>query len=253
MTPNNYSPVRWIFFDLDDTLWYFTANSANSLHKLYEISPILRKLFKTVDEFIEIYHHHNALMWDYYSKGKVTTSELKLERWRRTLATRQFEVLTAVCEELERNYLSILAKGNEMFPGVKEMLESLSRNFILAILSNGFTKTQYEKLSNSGLDRYITRTIVSEEIGVNKPNKALFDYAIRETGAQQPALMVGDHPETDVVGALKAGWKAIWFDLNNRQFPFTDEDLISQGIDPSMYLGKARDMQELEKLIIENY
>ena len=249
MNHSSWKPINWIFFDLDDTLWNFTDNSADSLKKLYEISPILRKLFKNIEEFIEIYHRNNALMWDYYSKGMVTTAQLKLERWRRTLATRQFEVLTAVCEELESNYLDILSQGTKQIPGVAEMLERLTKNHLIAILSNGFAKTQYRKLHYSGLERFITRTIVSEEIGINKPNEKLFNYAIKETGATRPYLMVGDHAETDVMGAMAAGWHAIWYNPSGKPFPFSEEELDQRGIDLSLLVGVARNIKELETLI----
>ena len=241
--------INWIFFDLDDTIWNFTANSEVSLRKLYEISPILKKLFKSIDEFVEIYHKNNLLMWDMYSKGMVTTKELKVERWRRTLATRQFEVLTAVCEELDFNYLEILAQGKEMFPGVIEMLERLTKKYLLAILSNGFSKTQYQKLHYSGLEKYVTRTIVSEEIEVNKPNSKIFDYAIAETGAQKPYLMVGDNGETDILGAMKAGWHAIWFNLKGKTFPFSETEIISQGVDPKLLFAEVKNMTQLEREI----
>lgn len=249
MDHNSPKQIHWIFFDLDDTLWNFSANSAVSLNTLYEISPILRKLFKSPSEFIDIYHKHNFLLWDLYSQGKVTTRELKVERWRRTLATRQFEVLTAVCEELEKNYLDILAKGTEMIPGVTKMLQNLTKKYLIAVLSNGFARTQYKKLENSGLARYVTRTIVSDEIGVNKPSKTLFDYAIEETGAQKPYLMVGDHPVTDVLGALRAGWHAIWYNPQSKPLPYTEEGLRSQGIDPSRLVAIVKDTYELERAI----
>ena len=92
-----WKPIPWIFFDLDDTIWNFSANSLLSLNKLFSVSPILRKLFPSAGEFIEIYHTNNSLMWDLYSLGKVSTKDLKVERWRRTLAKKTFEVLTAVC------------------------------------------------------------------------------------------------------------------------------------------------------------
>lgn len=246
---NNWKPVNWIFFDLDDTLWNFSANSAISLRKLYKISPILKKLFPVIDEFIDIYHHHNALMWNLYSQGKVTTSELKLERWRRTLATHQFEVLTAVCEELDHNYLEILAQQQEMIPGVKELLQNLTKKYLIAILSNGFSKTQYKKLHYSDLERYITRTIVSEEIGINKPDSKIFQYAVRETGASSPLLMVGDNPETDVLGAMRAGWYAIWYNPMDKTFPLTNNEIKAQGADPSRLIGIVKDMDDLGKLI----
>lgn len=249
MSNSVWTPIPWIFFDLDDTIWNFSANSSASLHTLYEISPILRKLFKSVEEFIDIYHKNNSLMWDLYSKGQVSTNQLKIERWRRTLATRQFEVLTAVCEELDTNYLDILAQGKEYIPGMPDLLERLSKDYMIAVLSNGFLKTQYKKLRFSGLDRYVTRTVVSEEIGINKPNKALFDYAVSETGAKPPFLMVGDHPDTDILGAMNAGWHAIWFNPSQRPFPYSENELKERGINPELYLGSVKDTRELEKAI----
>ena len=243
--------IPWIFFDLDDTVWNFSANSAKTLIKLYAISPILRKLFKTVEEFVELYHKNNALMWDLYSKGQVSTKELKIERWRRTLATKQFEVLTAVCEELDTTYLDILAEGTEMIPGVKEMMERLTKFCLIGILSNGFSKTQYKKLHFSGLEKYVTRTIVSEELGINKPDRRIFEYAIRETGARKPYLMVGDHGESDVFGAMRAGWNAIWYNPSAKPFPFSKDELIDQGIDPSLFVGDVRNIEEMEKKIME--
>ena len=249
MIAQTWHPVKWIFFDLDDTLWNFSANSAISLRKLYEISPILRKLFKDIEEFIDIYHRYNSEMWQLYSQGKVNTKELKVERWRRTLATRQFEVLTAVCEELDRNYLEILAKGEEKFEGVDEMLGRLTKKYLLAILSNGFSKTQYQKLHYSGLEKYITRTIVSEELEINKPDTRLFEYAIRETGAAQPYLMVGDNAESDIYGALKAGWYAIWMNPESIPFPISEEKMKSEGIDTNKLWATVKDMKELENAI----
>lgn len=241
--------IPWLFFDLDDTLWNFSGNSEVSLRKLYETSPILKKLFKDIEEFIKIYHTNNSLMWDYYAQGKVTTKELKIERWRRTLATRQFEVLTAVCEELDRNYLDILARGQEKLAGVDEMLERLTKKSLVAVLSNGFSATQYQKLFHSGLWKYVTRTIVSEEIGINKPNPKIFEYAISETGAREPYLMIGDNPLTDVYGALEAGWYAIWFNPSKKAFPKSDEEMKNDGIDPKRLIGIVSGIDELEAVI----
>lgn len=241
--------MKWIFFDLDDTLWNFSANSAVSLKKLYDISPILKKLFKDINEFIDIYHKNNSLMWDYYAKGNVTTKELKVERWRRTLATRQFEVLTAVCEELDRNYLEILAQGEEKFEGVEEMLQRLTKKYLIAILSNGFIKTQYQKLHYSGLEKYVTRTIVSEEIGINKPNPKIFEYAVQETGVSNPYLMVGDNGETDIYGAMKSGWHTIWYNPEGKEFPISSMEMEQEGVDSSLLFAIVKDMDELEAAI----
>ncbi|MCH5225902.1 MAG: YjjG family noncanonical pyrimidine nucleotidase [Muribaculaceae bacterium] len=243
--------MKWIFFDLDDTLWNFSDNSIEALYKLYELSPLLRKLFKAEEEFIKIYHENNALLWDLYAQGQVTTKQLKTERWRRTLALRQFEVLTADCERLDETYLDILAQGERKISGIDTLLEKLTTKCLIAILSNGFSKTQYKKLHFSGLEKFITRTIVSEEIGVNKPGKKIFDYAIRETGATSPFLMVGDHPTTDILGAMKAGWHAIWFNPKGKSFPLSEPDLRENGVNPKLLLANVATVEELGKAIFK--
>lgn len=263
-TLTSFKRIPWIFFDLDDTLWDFSSNSAFALLELYKISPILRKLFKDLEEFVDIYHQNNSLMWALYSQGKVNTVELKLERWRRTLATRQFEVLTAVCEELDREYLHILAKGPSKIKGSEELLEKLTKKCLVAILSNGFSGTQYEKLQYSGLEKYITRTIVSEEIGINKPDPRFFRYAVEETGALSPFLMVGDNLEADIFGAIGAGWNAIWYNpagkIVNSSFlakAFTDpkpyghvkEELQKRGLDPALLVAIVNNMEEMEETL----
>ena len=252
---SSFKRIPWIFFDLDDTLWNFSSNSAIALRKLYEISPILRKLFKNLEEFVAIYHAHNGMLWPMYGRGEITAKELKVERWRRTLATRQFEVLTAVCEELERNYLDILTTATELMPGAVSLLMSLRKSSMIGILSNGFLYTQYKKLYNSGLDRFVNRMILSDEIGINKPDSRIFDYAVAETGASFPLLMVGDNAETDILGAMRAGWNAIWINPAGNPFPFSDLFLEKEGINPGLLIGSVTSLDEACPLIgnfIEN-
>lgn len=241
--------VPWIFFDLDDTLWNFSQNSTASLHALYDISPILRKLFKDKQEFIDTYHTHNERMWELYSMGKVTTAQLKEERWRRTLSTKQFEVLTAVCEELERTYLDILARQKIEMDYAHTLLNELQKKCIIAVISNGFSDTQYKKIRYSGLGRFITRTLVSEEININKPDKAFFEYAVNETGAVGPHLYIGDHPSTDILGAMKAGWYAIWINHKQRNFPLSVAEMREQKINPELFLGEFPNLRETHRAI----
>lgn len=245
--------MNWIFFDLDDTLWDFSRNSQISLHKLYSESPILRKLFKDPEEFLKVYHIHNHHLWKLYSEGGINTSDLRIERWRRTLGSKQFEVLTAVCEELNRNYLEWLAEVPYVKDGALQVMEDLSRFYLLGIISNGFSETQYNKLKYSGLGKYITRVIVSEEIGISKPDKKLFDYAISETGATEPYIMVGDNPETDILGALKAGWHAIWYNPDDNSFPFSEDQLIKMGINEKLFLGSASTLQAVKDKIFREF
>jgi putative hydrolase of the HAD superfamily len=49
-------------------------------------------------------------------------------------------------------------------------------------------------------------------VGVNKPDKAIFEHALKLAGAdKQSSLMIGDSIEADIMGALNFGMDAIYF------------------------------------------
>jgi FMN phosphatase YigB (HAD superfamily) len=53
--------------------------------------------------------------------------------------------------------------------------------------------------------------VVSGEVGIGKPDPAVFAYAIDRLGASpRDTVMVGDSWERDVLGALGAGLSAVW-------------------------------------------
>ena len=241
--------IPWIFFDLDDTLWDFSNNSLESLRHLYENIGEF-KGFDSFKEFIDIYHLHNSELWSAYSKGEIDTDTLKIERWRRKFNEKlPYSVELSRIKEIDREYLSFLSAIPREMEGVTEMLESLSHRSIIGVISNGFSDTQYRKLKFSGLQKYVTRIIVSEEIGISKPDPAIFQYAVRETGATGIQLMVGDNFSTDILGAVKSGWHAIWLNLNNKEVPITSEDFEKEGLDSSLLFDCVSNILDVKNSI----
>ena len=241
---------HWIFFDLDNTLWNFSYNSELSLEYMYENFPIISSIFNSKDKFIETYHIHNAKLWDMFSQGEVNSDRLRIERWQQTLFPgKEDKGIDELCEKLDTFYLRRLAQFPNLMEGAEKMLKELTRNNLIAILSNGFPDTQYAKAMNSGLWKYITRLIVSGEINKNKPHPDLFKYAIEETGAKPPYIMIGDHFETDVIGAMKAGWHAVWLNPSDEYMPCSFEEIKKKGIDPKLLLGITNNLAETREII----
>lgn len=64
-----------------------------------------------------------------------------------------------------------------------------------------------------GLDDHVELTITSATVGAEKPNPAIFNYAISVTGASPAhSWMIGDNPIADVQGARQAGLSAVLAD-----------------------------------------
>jgi FMN phosphatase YigB (HAD superfamily) len=62
--------------------------------------------------------------------------------------------------------------------------------------------------------------IASEDVGVSKPDRGIFDIALERLGATAAdAVMVGDSWANDIAGAVNAGIRAIWFNPDRRPAP----------------------------------
>ena len=85
------------------------------------------------------------------------------------------------------------------------------------ILSNGFKELQSRKMQTSGIYKYFDALILSEDIGVNKPNRELFEYALQKTSSKlEESIMIGDMFETDIIGAANIGMEQIYFNPKER-------------------------------------
>jgi len=61
------------------------------------------------------------------------------------------------------------------------------------------------------MDKYFTNIITSEEAGSKKPDRGIFDYALKKTGAPViESLMIGDDIEVDIEGARLAGFDQLY-------------------------------------------
>lgn len=103
-------------------------------------------------------------------------------------------------------------------PGVPQLLAELDRRRLpYAILTNGWNPLQQEKADSIGFRRPV---LVSEDLGVRKPDPEAFFVLARVLNSEPGDIVyVGDDPLVDIVGALRAGMQAIWFEWEDRTYP----------------------------------
>ena len=197
---------RHIFFDLDHTLWDFDANAKESLAELYVSFSLEAKLISPFELFYATYLKHNKILWDRFEKGFITSEELKWKRmWRSLLDFKIGDELLA--KEMSASFLEILPTKKKVFDYTFEILDYLiEKKYSLHLITNGFEKTQLCKLNNAQLDRYFTHIITSEISNSMKPQKEIFEYALRKVkGNNTESIMIGDNQNADITGALNAG------------------------------------------------
>lgn len=202
---------KHLFFDLDHTLWDFDANAKLTLQEIYSFFNLEPKGVTPFDAFYKHYLHHNEILWDRYHKGFITSDDLKWKRMWRTLL--EFKIGDEkLARDMSAKFLEMLPVKKLLFPHTIEILDYLvAKNYELHMITNGFEKTQWSKLNNSGLGRYFKNVITSEASNSLKPKKEIFDYAVMKAGATlSNSIMLGDNLDADIRGAMNAGMDAVF-------------------------------------------
>ncbi|MEO7306500.1 MAG: YjjG family noncanonical pyrimidine nucleotidase [Ferruginibacter sp.] len=202
---------KHLFFDLDHTLWDFDANAKETLAELYAFFDLNNRINTAFEVFFPKYLFHNELMWDRYHKGLITSEELKWKRMWRTML--DFKIADEpLARDMSGKFLEILPTKKLLFPYTLEILDYLTeKKYVLHLITNGFEKTQWSKLNNSGLNGYFTHVITSEGSNSLKPKKEIFDFAMDKAGSSLPeSIMIGDNLDADIQGAMNAGMDTVF-------------------------------------------
>ena len=203
--------IKHIFFDLDHTLWDFETNSDIAFEMIFKKHEVKTDLHK----FLNYYRGINEHYWKLYREEKVTKEAMRLGRLKDTFVKINEKVDVQLLERLSVDYIKFLPNHNQLFDGTHEILEHLLVNYKLHIITNGFNEVQYQKIENSGLTKYFDKIITSEDAGVKKPNRIIFDYALEITKAtSEESIMIGDSWEADIMGAKDAGFDVIFCNFN---------------------------------------
>lgn len=195
-----------IFWDLDHTLWDFTANSRATLAELYDHEELAAKGIPDAASFIDAYEEVNQVLWSIYEKGLLKKEVLRVLRFHNTLI--QFGISdNRTAERMGRDYLDICPRKPLLVPGALALLQDLDPHYKMHIITNGFEEVQHVKLACSGITEFFDVVLTSEQAGARKPDPRIFHHALQLAKAdQQNSLMVGDNPEADMAGARNAGW-----------------------------------------------
>lgn len=218
--------IKHIFFDLDHTIWDFDRNAQETLLELYEAYQLKALGLNSVD-FIERYTANNHSLWQKYHLGEITKEKLRQDRFRNTFLELGVKP-ELIPIEFEEDYVRISPTKTNLFEGAEKVLTYLQNKYDLHIISNGFKETTLTKMDLCGLNPYFTNVIISEDVGINKPDRLIFEHAITKADAKvEESIMIGDSLEADIRGAQNFGMKAIFFNPLNIAQPEDVEWQIS--------------------------
>jgi putative hydrolase of the HAD superfamily len=200
-----------LFFDLDHTLWDFETNSKETIQELYITHRLADLGIVDFDGFYSTYSAHNHRLWDRYTKGFIKQEEL---RWKRVyLSLLDFKVANEpLAKAMSKAYLEILPNKTHLFPYTIEILEYLKqKEYKMHLITNGFESVQFKKIKNSGLQDYFIEVITSEASNSLKPQKEIFEYALKNAKASvEKSIMIGDNEFADIQGGINMGMDTVF-------------------------------------------
>ena len=200
-----------LFFDLDHTLWDFELNSKETMQELYINHQIAALGITDFDAFFNIYTAHNHRLWDRYAKGFIKQEEL---RWKRIyLSLLDFKIANEqLSKDMSLEFLQILPTKKKLFPHTIEILNYLKeKDYKMHLITNGFESVQIKKIKNAEIAHYFNEVITSETSNSLKPNKEIFEFALKSSNATlSESIMIGDNETADIQGGINIGMDTVF-------------------------------------------
>lgn len=207
--------IQTITFDLDDTLWavapVITAAEQHCYNWLLQHCPKIRQHFspETWQQFKhQLYHRRPDLHHQISQLRRVAIREALIsvgyqQGFAEQQAERAFEIFLHARHQVQ------------LFAGVEPLLQQLHRHYRLGVLTNG--NADIRRLP---IGKYFDFAFSAEQLNASKPAADLFLAAARHCAINPSELVhIGDHWEHDVLGAIQAGCRAIWFNPDRRPPP----------------------------------
>ena len=225
-----FNDIQFIYFDLDDTIMDFSSASNEAFLLLLNHYDLPND-----EQCFEIYQRGNHQTWLEFEQNLISSHELRSLRFERFLSAMNWQD-KADALEMNAKYISFLINESNLISGALSLLNFFKGKIPMGILTNGLKEAQRPRLSKADITHYFDHIIVSDEIGMSKPNPEIFTLAKLTLGniPSENILLVGDNPYSDIEGAQNFGFKTIWFNTKQKELP--------QKIQPTMTVSKLEDI-----------
>lgn len=210
--------MRAFLFDLDDTLFDHRHATRVALGEIRaRLAPLAALGLDALEE------QHALVLEELHLRvlaGDIDVDAARVERFRRLVSRQGGAVDEEAVAAAARAYRTAYVQARRAVTGAIELLQALRPYGRIGVISNNVEAEQVAKVATCGIDRHIDALIVSEAVGVTKPDPAIFAIALERLGARaDEAVMIGDSWTADIEGARAAGIRAIWYNPFGRPCP----------------------------------
>jgi 2-haloacid dehalogenase len=201
---------RWVLCDADGTLFDYDRAEAAALQQTFAENSI-----DLAAEHVAAYRRINAQIWRDYELGKIAQDVLRVRRFELLFEAVGVEADAATFSE---RYLVHLGEQAILIPGAEEVVKALHGRVGLVLITNGIKEVQRSRLGRSTLRDCFAGVVISDEVGVSKPDPGIFDVAFTKMGHpdKREVLIVGDSLTSDIKGGAAYGIDTCWYNPDQK-------------------------------------
>jgi 2-haloacid dehalogenase len=222
------SRYRHILIDADNTILDFSVCEKRILEDMAREYGFMPRTVEDED-LTTAYRRINGALWRALERGEIEADALKIERFRQLSELLDYTAITrpVPADLLNRQFIARLSRCGAVVPTAPAVLKAVAP---VVVITNGFASVQRSRFAAAGLDRYVDRLFISEEVGYNKPDLRFFSRVLAELGDPDPAecVVVGDSLTSDIAGGNAAGMDTVWFDRDG-EAGATGQEATGQG------------------------
>ena len=200
-----------LLFDADNTLFDFDGSSVQAFDKFVNHIGL-----DPQKDYYAIYQVGNHQVWADFEQGEITADVL---RWKRFDLFFKAIGYDGDSHKANRLYLDFLVDFASLIPGVRGLLDQLRLDgFKLVIITNGLKEVQKPRILKQNLTDYFQSIIVSDEIGIAKPDPQFFKIAADSINHpdKDKVLVIGDSLTSDIQGGNNYGYDTCWYNPNGK-------------------------------------
>lgn len=226
--------VKAIFFDADNTIVDHKDCERQALEYLFKAIGVDYK-----EEYQDIFRPLDRKLWDSVAFNKCFIPKEQIPEYRFKEFFKQINVDYSDYKNANELFQDGLEKSVALIPNADEVVKYLyDKNYKLYVVTNGLIRLQKPRITNSKIANYFLDVIVSEEVGISKPDPKIFNVLLdRENLKSDDVIMIGDSLKKDIQGAKNAKIKSIWYNPNNKE---NDTE-----IEPDFEINTLMDLKEI--------
>lgn len=209
----DFSKIRAIFFDLDDTLCAYWEASKFGMRRAFQMhGPEGFTIDEMIQNWAAAFREFGPTLkqtgWydGYLKSGEPTrTEQMRLTLFRMGVVDEERAKALSQAYYIERD------RALRLFDDSEFVLQNLAKRYPLGLITNGPADIQRQEIQTLGLERYFRHVFIEGEMGEGKPNPTVFARAVEAAGVRpEEILFIGNSYAHDVSPALAAGWGAVW-------------------------------------------